>query len=271
MRRKEQLKVQRKTMKEEKEMKLEEQWFRRELGRAKRMMKDRIKLAQMKAEMNRGVEKREEMVAKQREKQQDNLAHIKKQRQKSALKKEAFIAEHLEKKVEGLCRKYTAGSKRGKRCFPLINPKLTTNMTTWNIKEREGTRPDTTHADKLPPIILSEESGVDRRRDGPSSRVLFDTSSLPSVQSSVVSTGDAPASIPEVLDSFDLVARQLVSTVFKELRADQEFENVEWEEGNDGTWKTDEQKDQPGLERSGSPPVYIDVSISPDLYFQWKK
>ena len=40
------------------------------------MMKDRIMLAQMKAEMNRGVEIREEMVAKQREKQQGDGAFL---------------------------------------------------------------------------------------------------------------------------------------------------------------------------------------------------
>ncbi|XP_041466885.1 mucin-12-like [Lytechinus variegatus] len=287
IRREEQLKAQHEKEKEEKEKKLEDQWTRRELARAKRMMREKLLEAQKKEEMQERVLRREEMVAKQWETQEDNLTRIREYRQKSALRKEVFVAERLEKKVEDLCRKYTAGPKRGRRRFPPINPKLTTNMTTWNVKEKLCKEKDeagstTTSTDKLPPIIYSDESGIDRRRSGPASMVIFETSSLPSVKSSefskeivtiveefepptsVVSMGDAPVSMPEVLDSFTVVARQLVTGVFKELKADPEFDDVEWEEGNDGTWKTDGQKDRAPSERSGSPDVYIDASeVSP--------
>ncbi|XP_041466864.1 serine/arginine repetitive matrix protein 2-like [Lytechinus variegatus] len=287
IRREEQLKAQHEKEKEEKEKKLEDQWTRRELARAKRMMREKLLEAQKKEEMQERVLRREEMVAKQWETQEDNLTRIREYRQKSALRKEVFVAERLEKKVEDLCRKYTAGPKRGRRRFPPINPKLTTNMTTWNVKEKlckekEEAGSTTTSTDKLPPIIYSDESGIDKRRSAPPSMVIYETSSLPSVKSSefskeivtileefepptsVESMGDAPVSMPEVLDSFTVVARQLVSGVFKELKADPEFDDVEWEEGNDGTWKTDGQKDRAPSERSGSPDVYIDASeVSP--------
>ncbi|XP_063956953.1 mucin-2-like isoform X2 [Lytechinus pictus] len=287
IRREEQLKAQHEKEEEEKEKRLEDQWTRRELARAKRMMREKLLEAQKKEEMQERVLRREEMVAKQWETQEDYLTSIREYRQKSALRKEVFVGERLEKKVEDLCRKYTAGPKRGRRRFPPINPKLTTNMTTWNVKEKlckekEETGSTTTSTDKLPPIIYSDESGVDRRRSGPPSIVIYETSSLPSVKSSefskeivtiveefepptsVVSMGDAPVSMPEVLDSFTMVARQLVTGVFKELKSDPEFDDVEWEEGNDGTWKMDGQKDRSPSERSGGPDVFIDASeVSP--------
>ncbi|XP_071478407.1 uncharacterized protein [Diadema antillarum] len=272
----------RKKEKEEQERKLEDQWNRREKARAKRLLEEARKFAKRRDEMYEKAERREHRVAKHREKQQDLRAKIREERQKSQLEREVMISAKLEKKLASVCRKYTAAPKRGRRCFPPINPKVTTNMTTWNIEERQRQLQDglpkgealaggaEQSADRLPPIITSGESEVDRKRSGPPSLAIFNTSSLPTVtssefskeilttveeldlseESSGLAMGDTTSATEDGIDPFSRLARQMVLSLLDELKEDPEFADVDWtrdgEDEEEG--KVKESQGETGLE-----------------------
>ncbi|XP_072182262.1 uncharacterized protein [Diadema setosum] len=287
----------RKKEKEEQERKLEDQWNRREKARAKRLLEEARKFAKRRDEMYEKVERREHRVARHREKQQDLRAKIREERQKSQLEREVTISAKLEKKLANVCRKYTAAPKRGRRCFPPINPKVTTNMTTWNIEERQRQLQDglskgeapaggaEQSADRLPPIITSE-SEVDRKRSGPPSLAIFNTSSLPTVTSSefskeilatveeldlseegsALAMGDAASAAEDVVDPFTRLARQMVLSLFDELKEDPEFADIDWTGGgeDDEEGKMKESQGEKGLEAqdvegSSSQDSYVDL------------